>query len=71
MADNTQTTTISFGWTSLLGVIFIIAKVFGINPVAHWSWLWVLSPFWIPLALLVGFLGVIGIIALIAYLASK
>ena len=31
----------------LLGVAFIILKLCG---VIDWSWLWVLAPFWIPLA---------------------
>lgn len=33
-----------------LGLIFIVLKLLG---VITWSWLWVLSPFWIP------FIGVI------------
>ena len=32
----------------ILGIVFIVCKLFG---VIEWSWLWVLSPFWIPLAL--------------------
>ena len=31
----------------LLGVAFIVLKLCG---VIDWSWLWVLAPFWIPLA---------------------
>ena len=37
-----------------LGLIFIVLKLLG---VITWSWLWVLSPFWIPF--------VIGIILII------
>lgn len=32
----------------ILGIVFIVCKLFG---VIEWSWWWVLSPFWIPLAL--------------------
>lgn len=32
----------------LLGLLFLALKLTG---VIAWSWLWVLSPFWIPLAL--------------------
>ena len=39
-----------------LGLIFIVLKLLG---VITWSWLWVLSPFWIPF--------VIGIILLIIF----
>lgn len=40
------------GVTGLLGVAFIVLKLVGI---INWSWLWVLSPFWISagLALLI------------------
>lgn len=36
------------GITGILGIIFIGLKLCG---VIKWSWLWVLSPFWIGLAL--------------------
>lgn len=35
---------------SLLGVLFVGLKLTG---VINWPWLWVLSPFWIPVALLI------------------
>jgi hypothetical protein len=38
------------GVFSVLGIIFITLKLCG---VIHWSWLWVLAPFWIPLSLCV------------------
>ena len=34
---------------AFLGVIFIVAKVFGVEPVASWSWWWVTVPFWGPI----------------------
>lgn len=34
--------------TGLLGVAFVILKLTGI---IAWPWIWVLAPFWIPLAL--------------------
>ncbi len=34
------------GITGILGIIFIVLKLCG---VIKWSWLWVLSPFWIGL----------------------
>ncbi len=36
------------GLPGLLGVVFIVLKLCA---VIDWSWLWVLSPFWIPLVL--------------------
>ena len=35
----------------VVGVVFIVLKLLEIQPVASWSWLWVLCPFWIGLAL--------------------
>lgn len=42
------------GFSSLLGLVFLVLKLLG---VIAWPWVWVLSPFWIPLA--------IGIIAIV------
>lgn len=33
---------------ALLGIAFVILKL---CKVINWSWVWVLAPFWIPLAL--------------------
>lgn len=52
------------GFTGLLAILFIALKLTG---VIAWSWLWVLSPIWIPLALLL----VIAVVALIVYLATS
>lgn len=38
-------------FASLLGLLFIGLKLGGVAPVATWSWWWVLSPFWIGLAI--------------------
>jgi len=35
----------------ILGLIFVTLKLAGIGVVATWSWVWVLSPFWIPLTI--------------------
>jgi len=40
------------GFCGLLAIVFITLKL---TDVIDWSWLWVLSPIWIPLALLVSF----------------
>ena len=36
------------GFCDVLGIVFIILKLCGI---LTWSWLWVLSPIWIPIAI--------------------
>jgi hypothetical protein len=35
----------------VVGIIFIVLKLLAVPPVASWSWIWVLCPFWIGLAL--------------------
>lgn len=39
------------GCTTAVGLIFIVLKLTGAGAVAEWSWWWVLSPFWLPIAL--------------------
>lgn len=39
------------GCFTVVGIVFIVLKLLEIQPVASWSWLWVLCPFWIGLAL--------------------
>ncbi len=37
------------GFTGLLTIVFIVLKL---TKVINWSWLWVLSPLWISIALI-------------------
>jgi hypothetical protein len=46
------------GFCGLLAIAFIVLKL--CNVIA-WSWVWVLSPLWIPLALVLGILVVVGV----------
>lgn len=52
------------GFGGLLAILFIGLKLGG---VIDWSWWWVLSPLWIPLALI---LAVVAVCFLIAGLAT-
>ena len=49
------------GCLTIIGIIFVTLKLLAIEPVAHWSWLWVLCPFWIGFAIsmLAFFIGVV------------
>lgn len=60
MASNTTSSSSGIGFTGLLAVLFIGLKLGG---VIAWSWLWVLSPLWIPL--------LIGIVLLAIVIAAK
>jgi hypothetical protein len=54
------------GLAGAFGLLFIGLKLGG---VIAWSWLWVLSPFWIPLAISAVILLVAGVIAIVGALA--
>jgi len=38
------------GFCGLLAIVFIVLKLLGI---IQWSWVWVLSPIWIPLIIVI------------------
>lgn len=65
--SNTKQVSVSFPFLGLLALLFIGLKLGGIGVVATWSWLWVLSPLWIPFATVLG----IGAIALFLYAIFK
>ena len=46
--DNSKSGGIGFG--GALTLVFIVLKLVG---VINWSWVWVLSPIWIPIMLLI------------------
>lgn len=56
------------GFAGLLTIVFITLKLCG---VISWTWLWVLSPLWISIALMLTILGVIGIGALIVVILER
>jgi hypothetical protein len=49
-------------------VLFLIFMVLKLTNTIDWSWWWVTSPLWIPLALAAAVLVVVGLIAFIIYL---
>jgi hypothetical protein len=59
--SNQKNVTVNFPIFGILGLIFITLKLTG-----HitWSWLWVLSPFWIPIAVALLAILVVFIVAL-------
>jgi hypothetical protein len=48
---------------SLVGIFLILFLILKVTDVIDWSWLWVLSPIWIPVAffLVIVVLGLVGI----------
>ena len=60
MSDVTTKSSRGIGFFGLLTIVFIVSKL---TNVIAWSWLWVLSPLWIPFAigLVLGIIVLIGI----------
>lgn len=47
------------GFVGLLTILFIGLKL---TNYINWSWWWVLSPLWAPIALIAGLLAILGIV---------
>lgn len=48
MSNNSSNSGAGIGFCGLLAIVFIVLKLIG---KIDWSWLWVLSPLWIPIAI--------------------
>ena len=60
MADNNTSSGIGLG--SILFIVFLVLKLTG---TIDWSWWWVTSPLWIPLAIAAAVLGITGVIVIL------
>ena len=58
----------SIGFTGLLTILFIALKLTG---VIDWSWVWVLSPLWIPFAIFLVIVVIAMIIMMVIALLDK
>jgi hypothetical protein len=65
-------TTSSFPTFTILGIVFITLKLCN---VINWSWIWVLVPFWGPLAIVMAiamvFLVIIAALGIISFFFEK
>ena len=59
---------IGLSFTQILTLIFIVLKL---TDYITWSWLWVLSPLWIPVAFILGLFVVVFVVYFIATLFDK
>ena len=57
-----ENTSSGVGIGMILFIVFLVLKLTG---TIDWSWWWVTSPLWIPLALGGIIIGIIGVIAII------
>ena len=55
------------GCLTVIGIVFVIFKLLSIQPVASWSWLWVLCPFWIGIAIDIVLLFIVVPLLLVVY----
>ena len=59
---------IKVGFAGLLALLFIGLKLGG---VIAWSWLWVLSPLWLGLAVFFGLLGIIAFVFVVTVIMEE
>jgi ABC-type antimicrobial peptide transport system permease subunit len=69
--NDKKATTGGLGIGTILFLIFLTLKLAEVGPVAKWSWWWVTSPLWIPLALVGVIVAIVVGIAVIAHKLKK
>ena len=60
-----------FGLATVLTLIFVVLKLAEVGAVAHWSWLWVLSPLWISFGLVCALVLLFLLFALIVAIWAR
>lgn len=66
--DTNITTNGGIGFLGALTILFIALKL---THVIDWSWWWVLSPIWIPVAVVLGIIAIVAIVMLIVKVVKK
>ena len=71
--SESSSTSGGISFSGLLAIVFITLKLTGY---ITWSWLWVLSPLWIPFVIVVAFLimaglGALGVFVFALFMSSK
>ncbi len=70
--SNSSASSGGIGLFTVVGIVFVVLKLVGVAPIAGWSWLWVLSPFWLGLAFAVTVLVLFGLFAaFVAWLSNR
>ncbi|MBU3098730.1 MULTISPECIES: hypothetical protein [Clostridium] len=60
--NNSNSSSNGIGFCGLLTVLFVGLKL---TNYITWSWLWILSPLWIPALIAIGLLAIIAIYSII------
>lgn len=62
MSEKSSSASGGIGFAGLLAIVFIVLKLLG---KITWSWLWVLAPLWIPMAIVILVLIFCAILAIL------
>lgn len=54
MDIKTKNASSGLGCIEVIGIVLLLLKIIGVEPVARWPWSLVLCPFWIPVVLIFG-----------------
>lgn len=68
MSKENQITIFNSGLPTLLFIVFLVLKLTG-N--IDWSWWWVTSPLWLPLAIVIGFAALMITVGIILVIVNK
>lgn len=72
MNNEDKSTNISTnGGIGFLGALTILFIALKLTHVIDWSWWWVLSPIWIPVAVVLGIIAIVAIVMLIVKVVKK
>ena len=72
MNNEDKSTNISAnGGIGFLGALTILFIALKLTNVIDWSWWWVLTPLWIPVAVVLGIIVIVAIVVLIVKLIKK
>lgn len=71
MSKESSSTNSGISALGVLGIIFVVLKLFGVSDVATWSWWWVTAPFWAGIALFVVLFVIVAVIAGITVLLNR
>ena len=70
MSSKSSSASSGIGLGGLIFAVFLVLKLAEIGKVATWSWWWVTSPLWIPLAILLVF-GIVSLVVIFLKAISK
>ena len=71
MESDKDTNISTNGGVGFLGALTILFIALKLTHVIDWSWWWVLSPIWIPVAVVLGIIAIVAIVMLIVKVVKK